>query len=145
MEIHQGKGHWMDRQDAKALPWMAGFVRHLRPKRVVWLQDDVTHSRFYWLAAEEPVPRSRVEVELSGQTITLLGAQNLSQLILRLDDSMLDLKQPVVVMQGEQKLFEGQVPRTLAVLVKTLQERGDPTGVWCSELKLDLEPQESGG
>ena len=27
VDIHQGKGHWMEREDAIALPWMARFTR----------------------------------------------------------------------------------------------------------------------
>jgi hypothetical protein len=34
VEIHEGKGHWMDREDASAVPWMAKFTRNLRPDRI---------------------------------------------------------------------------------------------------------------
>ena len=59
VQIHKGKGHWMDRQDAVAVPWMAKFKRNPVPRKVVWEQDDVTHDQFYWLAvppgsAQEP-------------------------------------------------------------------------------------------
>jgi predicted peptidase len=49
-ELHEGKGHWMDRDDAKAVPWMADFTRNVTPKKVVWRQSGTTHDRFYWLA-----------------------------------------------------------------------------------------------
>ena len=54
VEVHAGKGHWMDREDASAVPWMAKYTRNARPLKVVWLQDDVTHPRFYWLEAPYP-------------------------------------------------------------------------------------------
>ena len=70
VEIHEGKGHWMEREDAVAVLRMAGHTRDLRPERIVWLQDDVT-SRFYWLAVDDPVARRRMVVERDGQTIRI--------------------------------------------------------------------------
>ncbi|MCA9258949.1 MAG: hypothetical protein KDA61_07105, partial [Planctomycetales bacterium] len=52
--IYPDKGHWMDREDASALPWMSQFRRDPRPDKVVWKQDDVTHNRFYWLHVAQP-------------------------------------------------------------------------------------------
>ncbi len=50
VEIHPGRAHWMNLEDASAVPWMAKFRRNPVPKKVVWNQDDVTHDQFYWLA-----------------------------------------------------------------------------------------------
>lgn len=44
--IHADKGHWMDREDAVAVPWMMQYRRDRFPKRVVWKQDDVTRDPF---------------------------------------------------------------------------------------------------
>jgi poly(3-hydroxybutyrate) depolymerase len=139
VEIHEGKGHWMDKQDAVAIPWMAAHTRNLRPERIVWLQDDVTHDRFYWLSVDEPKARSRVVVEREGQTIRVVEAQDVTQLTFRLDDEMFDLDEPIVVMHGEKELFRGIVPRTVATLTKTLEERGDPTGMFPAEVTCSLE------
>ncbi|MCZ7635845.1 MAG: alpha/beta hydrolase [Verrucomicrobia bacterium] len=51
--IYEGLGHWMNKQDAEALPWMAQFRRQPWPDKVVWQQDDVVHRRFYWLQLPE--------------------------------------------------------------------------------------------
>jgi hypothetical protein len=145
VEIHAGKGHWMDREDAAALPWMAARSRDLRPEKVVWVQDDVTHKRFYWLAVEQPVARSRVVVSRKGQEIEILEAQGVQTLVLRLDDSMLDLDEAVRVSQGGEVLHEGRIQRLRKVLAKTLAERGDPKGMFCSELRVQLrDPDEAG-
>ncbi|MFG0264456.1 MAG: dienelactone hydrolase family protein, partial [Rhodopirellula sp. JB055] len=53
VKIYPNKGHWMDREDAIALPWMAKHTRNVTPSKIVWVQDDVTHSHFYWLGVEE--------------------------------------------------------------------------------------------
>ncbi len=131
--IHEGKGHWMDREDAVAVPWMAKHRRVSRPERVVWLQDDVVHDRFYWLAVDEPRARERMVVERSGNVIDILegGERGLR---IRLDDSMVDLDEPVIVKRDSKVVFEGVVPRSRAVINRTLKERGDPAGVFTAEV-----------
>ncbi|MDP6930349.1 MAG: transglutaminase domain-containing protein [Planctomycetota bacterium] len=143
-EIHEDKGHWMDREDAVAVPWMAKHRRELRPKKIVWRQDDVTHPRFYWLAVDEPKARSLLVVERQGQTIRILKAEGIGQLSIRLDDTMLDLDQPVTVNMGDNTLFEGVAPRTMAIIEKTLRERGDPVGIWSAEITFKVVVEDGG-
>ena len=138
VEIHEDKSHWMDREDAAAVPWMAKFTRNLRPERVVWLQDDVVHERYYWLAVEEPKARERIVVERDGQTIRIVECPGPKVLLIRLDDTMVDLDQEVVVVHGDEELFRGKVERTIAVMARTLAERGDPRGVFCGELRVEV-------
>ena len=138
VEIHEGKGHWMEREDAVAVPWMAGHVRNLRPERIVWLQDDVTHPRFYWLAVDEPVARRRMVVERDGQTIRIVESGGADSLRIRLDDLMLDLDQDVVVEHDGRELFRGTVPRTMSSLRRTLGERGDPRGMFPAEVVVEI-------
>ncbi len=135
-EVHivPGKGHWMDKEDAAAVPWMAGHTRNSRPEKVVWLQDDVVHPRFYWLAVSEPAARARMVASRSGQTISIDEWAPQGALRIRLDDAMLDLDEEVVVVQGERELFRGRLPRTIANLAATLAERGDPKGLYAAEV-----------
>ena len=140
--VHEGKGHWMDRQDAVAIPWMAKFARELRPQKIVWLQDDVTSARFYWLANPTPKPQQRVVAVRDGQTITIEDATGVDDLLIRLDDSMCQLDERVVVKLGASLggivLYDAIPTRTLAVMAKTLIERGDPTGVFSVELAVKI-------
>ncbi len=144
VEIHAGKGHWMDREDGAALPWMASRSRNLRPARVVWVQDDVTHKRFYWLAVDEPSARSRLVVERKGQAIEILKVKGVDSLRLRLDDSMLDLEQNVTVSMGGEVLYVGRPARSQEVIAKTLAERGDPTGIFTAEIHVHLPAEDPG-
>jgi hypothetical protein len=128
----------MDRQDAAALPWMAKFTRDLRPARIVWVQSSRTHARSYWLAVDEPVRGARLVVEREGQTVRIVEASGVDQLRIRLDDTMLDLDQPVRVVREDEVLFEGLVSRTREVLERTLAERGDPRGMWPAEVVVEL-------
>ena len=138
VKIYPDKGHWMDRLDAAAVPWMAKFRRNLHPKRIVWRQDDVTHSRFYWLAVDDQNRKGRSTLVASreGQTIRIESSP-VKRLTVRLDDQMLDLDRPVRIQAGELMLHEAVVPRTLAALVNTLEERGDPRGVFAAEVTIE--------
>lgn len=127
VKIYPDKGHWMDREDAVAIPWMAKYVRNPVPHRVVWKQDDVTHSRFYWLAVDDENRRARTEIraEVEDQTVTVQG--DVERLTVLLDDRLLDLNKPVTVRGINGKpLFEGMLNRTIANLATTLERRGDP-------------------
>jgi hypothetical protein len=137
VQVHPDKPHWMDLEDAVAVPWMADFTRNPLSKRVVWLQDDEVHERFYWLAVAPADAKkgSKVVATLAGQSVelTLSGVSNLK---LRFSDQMLDLDQPLTVKSGNTTLFEGSVPRTIQVLKQTLVERGDPELVFSAELTV---------
>jgi pimeloyl-ACP methyl ester carboxylesterase len=137
VKIFPDKGHWMDREDAIGIPWMAKLTRNPLPQKVVWRQDDVTHGRFYWLAVDDDQrrPGSLVTATVDGQRIDLT-AENVDKLRVRLADGLVDLDQPVKITAGERVLFEGVVPRTAATLTKTLAERGDPASVFAGEVEV---------
>ncbi len=134
VEIHKGKSHWMDRQDAAALPWMTQRTRNSRPEKIIWVQDDVTHPRFYWLAVEKPRGRSTTTARLSGQEIQLEGE---GPLTVRLDDNMLSLDSEVVVIHNGEEVHRGVVPRMIRTIARTLAERGDPRGVYTAEVVVE--------
>ncbi len=127
--IHPGKGHWMDRQDAMALPWMAGFTRDPRPTRVVWLQDDVTHRRSYWLEVAKPVAGARVVATRTGNAISVESSPDVDELTIYLDDSMCDLDAPVTVSWNGTEVHSGPVPRSAAAVLRSLAERADPASL----------------
>ena len=138
VQIYPNKGHWMDRQDASAIPWMAKHERNRYPKRVVWKQDDVKHTRFYWLAAdaEDIGGRPLVTVEREGQEITVEHS-DLNRLTVRLCDEMLDLDQPVEITWKGEKLARQSPVRTIGTLAKTLNERGEKEGMFSAEVKIN--------
>ncbi|MDP7062365.1 MAG: transglutaminase domain-containing protein [Planctomycetota bacterium] len=143
VKLHEGKGHWMDRDDAVAVPWMAEFTRELRPDRIVWLQDDVTHERFYWLKVDTPKARSRVVVEHAGQRFEITAVKDVTRLTIRMDETMVDFAEDVVVLFEGKELFRGQVQPNLQMLRKTLKERGDRNGMWSAEVSVDLPQSET--
>jgi predicted esterase len=137
VQIYPDKGHWMDRQDASAIPWMAKHKRNRYPKRIVWKQDDVKHTRFYWLAAEadDISGRPLVTVERDGQEISV-EQSDLNRLTVRLCDEMLDLDEPVEITWKGEKLSSQSPTRTIGTLAKTLNERGEKAGMFSAEVEI---------
>lgn len=126
--IHPEFGHWMKQHDGVAIPWMLQHTRNAVPTRVVWKQDDVTHDRLHWLAVPSGQAKvgSVVAVRIEGQRVIIEHVDGVDRLIIRLDDRLLNLDQPVVVQQGDNVLFEGIVARSREVQRQTFHERGDP-------------------
>jgi poly(3-hydroxybutyrate) depolymerase len=141
VKIYEGKGHWMDRVDKAALPWLAKFTRNPVPERVVWKQTGVPHERSYWLAVpkDEAAVDSLVVAERIGQTIRIDAAEKVKTLLVRIDDRMLDLDQRVSIVHKERTLFTGLPPRTIGVLAKTLASRGDLNLMFDAEVSVVLQ------
>lgn len=137
VKLHEDKGHWMDLQDAEALPWMQQFTRHRHPRRVVWKQDDVVEARFYWLGVD-PVglpERALVVADVDGQTIRIHDCDP-SRLILHLRDDLVDMSREITVVRGDELLARATVPRTIATIAATLRDRGDPASVYWGRLEV---------
>ena len=124
--IVKGKEHWMDLEDAAAVPWMAKYKRNPIPDKVVWVQGDEMKSSFYWLGV--PVSQAKkgkkIVARYEGNTVEILSSEYTAATIY-LNDTMMDLDKPVRVVYGEKVLFEGAVTRKPAVMRQTLRERGD--------------------
>lgn len=137
--LEAGKGHWMDRKDAVAIPWMAKHSRVALPKKIVWKQDDVVHNRFYWLAVDPKDVKDRPEIIATRDEQNFnVTSKDIGKVTIRLNDELADLDQPIKVTSGEKVLFSGNVPRTIATIAKTLKERGDPAGTFAAEVTVEL-------
>ncbi len=142
VKIHEGKPHWMNLEDAVALPWMAKFTRNPVPDRIVWKQTGAPHERSYWLAVPtgEAVGDSLVIARRNGQTIEIDTVEKITKLLVRLDDRLVDLDGEITIRSGDRVLFAGKPPRTIATLVKTLVGRGDPKLMFSSEVAVEMAP-----
>ncbi|MFN3192338.1 MAG: transglutaminase domain-containing protein [Aureliella sp.] len=137
--IHEGLGHWVQRRDAVAVPWMSKFSRNTTPELVVWKQDDRTHQRFYWLAvdAENAKARAVVRVKRDGQNFDVEEC-GVERLAIRLNDDMIDFNQPIRVTYDEQVLFEGLVARNKTVIERTFNECHDRSNVFSAEIEVEV-------
>jgi hypothetical protein len=125
--MYEGLGHWMNGKDAEALPWMAKFTRNPWPKKIVWVQDDVIHDRFYWLKIPDKAAAregQKIIANVDGQTIRLTGEIPKGMTLL-LSDALLDLDEPVRVLVNEKPVSTAKLPRTAATIPQCLEERLD--------------------
>ncbi len=137
--IIKGKGHWMDRVDAAAVPWMAQYKRNPYPTKVVWRQEEVTRKAFYWLSVPEEECRHKAMVvaEIDKNVINI-SESDYSRLTIYLNDDMVDLNKPVVVNYKGKKVFKGKLPRTIANMARTLAERGDLRYMFPAMVEVEL-------
>ncbi|MEZ6319306.1 MAG: transglutaminase domain-containing protein [Phycisphaerales bacterium] len=137
LTVYPECGHWMNGQDREAIPWMASKTRDPWPDRVVWSQDDVTHTRFYWLevAPEDAKQGLSITAEVFDQKI-LISAPGLREITLHLSDELLDLDRPISVFINGQPAFEGTVRRTSDAIVRSLTSRPDPRLASCAQLTI---------
>lgn len=135
--IIKGKGHWMDRVDAQAVPWMAKHRRNPYPEKIVWRQETVARNAFYWLSApkEECKHGATVIVERKGNVIEISQC-DYSGLTLYLNDEMFNLDKPIEVRYQGTRIFKGRVPRTLEHMQQTLAERDDLR--YCFPAKVEV-------
>lgn len=137
--IVPGKGHWMERQDSVAVEWMAQYRRNSLPSKIVWRQEGVVHTSFYWLSVpvSECVQRAMVVVERQGNKFDIKTC-DYKKLTIRLNDELADLDLPVQVIYQGKVLYEGKPERTIHSIYRTLKERGDRGLVFCSEITVNL-------
>ena len=107
VKIHPGKGHWMDREDAVAIPWMAKMNRNPIPSRIVWKQDDVVENRFYWIAIQPKDIRDRAEITASRtNNIIEIQTKDADRVTIRLNEEMFDLEKPISIRCGSELVFD---------------------------------------
>lgn len=133
--IYEDLGHWMERRDQVALPWMAKHTRNPWPKKLIWHQSERTHLRFYWLTVDHPIKGSVIEAEVEGQ-ILRLNSESVEKVTLRLSDQLVNLDQQVTVIFNGKQVFQGKVPRETKVIWGSLNERFDPSSVASATLQV---------
>jgi len=138
--IYEGLGHWMQRRDAEALPWMAKHERTVWPRRVVWRQDDVVHRRFYWLRLADGAvigERQRWVATVKGQVIELESEGGVPKGFgVGLSDELLDLDRPVVVKVNGKKVHSGRVVRRATDILTSLDERLDAASAATASIEI---------
>jgi len=127
LNIYPGLGHWMDRKDAEAVPWMAKLTRNPWPDKIVWHQSGRLHDRFYWLALPAGTAKPGLDIRASTDKNTItIDAPDVARLTVRLNDRLVDLDQPVKVILNGKNVFDGKVTRQANAILKSLQQRADP-------------------
>ncbi len=145
---------WMESGDDRttqrntsSIAWLDHHTRNPQPDRVIWdrttsaprsapdLWGNNTHGKqHYWLDVSGLEPGSPEIVARVDRVKNLIVLETLGQTVrLLLNDSMLDLDQPVVVeLDGTRRRI--QVGRSLGTMVKTLLQRGDPSHLYVASV-----------
>lgn len=137
LHIYPDAPHWMNRKDSVALPWLSSFVRNPLPKEVIWVQDDVLKTQFYWLGVPHDVAKQgkKTDVKVSGNTIVIRENHN-KQLFVYLCDRLIDLDRPVNVVYEGKTIFKGILKRNINVIRETAARRLDPNLVFSVKLLI---------
>ena len=138
VKIHKDKGHWMELLDTVAISWMTNFTRNPIPKKVVWKQDDVIHTRFYWLKDDKPTERSLIVARIDGQTIHIDDA-TVPNFTIMLNDLLVDMDSEISVKYRGETIFQGIVMRSSQVILRSIEEYVDPESVYYGEIPVSLE------
>lgn len=122
VKIYPEDGHWMQRKDTIAIDWMAGYHRNANPDKVIWVQDDRLHDRFYWLGVpqEEAANGKKLVASVNKQTITIAHS-DYDTFYLYLNDGLVNLNKPVTVIFQGRQLFKGKVRRNQQLINKTAE------------------------
>ena len=140
VQVHKNRSHWMNLEDAVAIPWMSQYQRNPAPKQLVWRQAMRARSTFYWLSVspEEHRPGDEIHASIDGQTVKIESTgRDLKQTHIWLSDSLVQLDQPIQVLtSGDRELFQGKGERKIIHLFNSLEARGDLE--FCFPVQLTL-------
>ncbi|MBC7968137.1 MAG: dienelactone hydrolase family protein [Fuerstia sp.] len=139
VSLHKDRGHWMNLEDAVAVPWMARFTRNVWPKRIAWVQDDVRHARFYWLGVSEESAKAgdRIVASVNDNEIFIEHC-DAKAITLLLSDSLLNLDNPVTVKLPSGATSQYEVKRTIADIARSLAERYDRPATFSATIQIPI-------
>lgn len=140
--IIKGVGHWMNRVDSAAVPWMQQFRRNPYPKQIVWRQAEVVKPYFYWLGApqHELAPGKMVRASIHGNQVDVTAC-DYSSLTIYLNDDLVDLDKAITIKYGKRLLFRGRVRRKESTMRQTLTQRNDWAYMFPAMVEVNVEPK----
>lgn len=120
LELKANTGHFVPDRDKVAE--LMQFTRDVWPKHLVWAQSDNVLKRFFWIEAENPSNQGQIEAIVTGNMI-IIKAMKQEKLALWLNQSLVDLKKPILVQVSD----------------ASRQEKSDPVKKIRDEVKRSLQ------
>lgn len=138
VHIYPELGHWMERRDTIAIPWMAEFRRNPYPEKVVWVQDDVPNNLFYWLEVPEIGMNqgSKVVASYKGNTVTIESSDS-PVVIIGLNDKMMNLDTPVTIICDGKVVAKKTFSRKMSNIAHSLNARFDRDYIFPVRIMVD--------
>lgn len=120
VKIYPEEGHWMQRKDTIAIDWMASYTRNSHPNKVIWVQDDRLHERFYWLgiSQNDAATGKTLVATIDQQTITIEHS-DYDTFFIYLSEGFINLDKPITVLHKGKRLFKGKVKYDQQVIEET--------------------------
>ncbi len=142
--IIKGVGHWMNRVDSAAVPWMTKFRRNPYPKKIVWQQAEVVKPYFYWLGVPpaELALGKMLRAYIQGNCVHITQC-DYTTLTLYLNDDLVDLDKFVTVKYGKRMLFKGRLKRKESTMRQTLFERNDWSYMFPTSVTVTMKPKKA--
>lgn len=128
VQLHDGLGHWMELNDAVALPWIKKYKRNPIPQQVLWKQDDRHHNSFYWIGTPEDQIKKGGEIVANynpkENEIDIISNYS-DKITLYIKDKMLDLDTPITIKYQGETIYHKKLNRSILNIHKTLSAKGD--------------------
>ncbi|MDR1758864.1 MAG: alpha/beta hydrolase [Bacteroidales bacterium] len=138
----EGKGHWMDRADTAAIPWMARFSRNPYPEKIAWKQDDQPNTSFYWIRIPEKETKNGKTIIVKRQGNTFYIEKNdYKTIFIGVNDAMIDFEQPVTVIANGQTVFHAKVNRVITDIYSSIETRKDKKMIFDAYIRVDIARQ----
>ena len=129
----------MNLDDAVAVPWMARFTRNSWPQKVVWVQDDVIHNRFYWLASKTDTAKAgdKIVAQVQGNRISFEHC-DASTVTLLLSDQLLNLDEEVTLESPTHQSSQHRAIRTINAQAQALLHRLDRASMYSATVEFSF-------
>jgi hypothetical protein len=123
LELKKGFGHG-GLPDRDKIKDMAPFTRNPVPRRLSWDLTDPVVTHFYWLSVPRPGKGQSIDAVLHDNKAEIT-TRNVDHFELCLDSRLVDFRKPLRIEVDGKKETITLRPQ-LAVLCRSLEERGDP-------------------
>ncbi len=137
--IIAGKGHWMDRVDTMAVEWMSRNRRIPYPGKIIWRQEEVTHTHFYYLScpSDEAVRGKELRIHHKGNEFHI-DSCDYSTLRIGLTAEAVDFNKPISVYQNGKRIYHKKVKPSMDAMRHSLYERQDFSYIFLAELEVKI-------
>lgn len=140
VKLHKDKGHWMEFQDAEALPWILKYEKIKYPTNISWKQDDCHRTNFYCLEIPQNSIQTGGEIEASinlKRNEINIEAFYGDTLIINLNDKILDLNKPVTVSLSGKPYWSKTLQRNMLNIDYVMRKNNLLDGsYYCSRIRL---------
>ena len=151
LDAQKGRGHGIDYRPGPE--WIAQFERNPWPRRVVWTAQPLhglLRRQMYWLALDQAPEKGPLflDATIVGNTVTLKAEQpgakgaripaNGITLRVYLNDHLVDINKSVKLIVNGTVVQDRKVPRRVATLARSLDERGDRCFMFPADMAVRL-------